>query len=237
MLSTFTRLRSRLLSTMSEKPFLLYTFWTNNGTKVSTLLEEMKTAYPSIDYDVEPINIAKNTQKEPWFLKINPNGQIPVLIDRLRNSTVIETGAILLYLQQHYDTENKFGWDPKASPKEYSESLQWILFAYSGIGPMQNQMQHFNTMPEKIPYAVKRYVDETKRLYNVLEIRLSQDRDWLVGPGRGTYSIADMNVLPWIYYSKYAGMESLDEWPNLKKWLERASSRPATATGLYVGRP
>ncbi|KIK66777.1 hypothetical protein GYMLUDRAFT_218224 [Collybiopsis luxurians FD-317 M1] len=221
-----------------SKPFLLYTFWTNNGTKVSTLLEEMKAVYPSIDYDVEPIDISKKTQKEPWFIKLNPNGQIPVLVDRSRNNhTVIESGSILLYLQQHYDKDNKFGWDPKANPNEYSETLQWIFFAYSGIGPMQNQLQFFGSHSEKIPYAINRYLDETKRLYNVLEIRLSQERDWLVGPGRGMYSIADMNVLPWIYYSPYAGIKSLDEWPNLKKWLERASSRPGAATGLYVGRP
>ncbi|KAE9407755.1 hypothetical protein BT96DRAFT_914425 [Gymnopus androsaceus JB14] len=210
------------------KPFLLYTFWTNNGTKISTTSES--------------IDISKNVQKEPWFLKMNPNGQIPVLVDRSRNDHVVsESGAILLYLQQHYDTDNKFGWDAKANPDEYIEVLQWIFFAYWGIGPMQNQLQHFNTVPEKIPYAIDRYLNETKRLYGVLEIRLGSgegERDWLVGPGPGCIpSLISMSYRGKVYYSAYAGIESLDEWPNLKKWLERACARPSSAAGLHIGLP
>ncbi|KAJ3999542.1 glutathione S-transferase C-terminal-like protein [Lentinula boryana] len=235
-LSRLTRTISQL-SNMS-KPFLLYTFPTPNGVKVSAFLEELKTVYPSIQYDVESINFSKNTQKEPWFIKLNPNGRIPVLVDRSRNNfTVFETGAILLYLQQHYDKENNFGWDPKENPDEYSQSLQWIFFAHGGVGPMQGQLNHFNkAAPIDIPYAKKRYLDETKRLYGVLEIRLSQDRDWLVGPGRGVYSIADINVLAWVRVHAFGGIESLDEWPNVKKWVEAAHARPGFSAGLDVGR-
>ncbi|KAJ3736448.1 glutathione S-transferase C-terminal-like protein [Lentinula guzmanii] len=242
-----------------SKPFLLYTFPTPNGVKVSAFLEELKTVYPSIQYDVESINISTNIQKrqyqEPWFIKLNPNGRIPVLVDRSRNDfTVFETGAILLYLQQHYDKENNFGWDPKENPDEYSQSLQWMFFANAGVGPMQGQLNHFNkAAPIDIPYAKKRslvssaspiqvaelllgYLDETKRLYGVLEIRLGQDRDWLVGPGRGVYSIADINVLAWVRVHAFGGIESLDEWPNVKKWVEAAHARPGFSAGLDVGR-
>ncbi|KAF5369822.1 hypothetical protein D9758_001116 [Tetrapyrgos nigripes] len=219
-----------------SKPFTLYTARTPNGHKVSCFLEELKTVYPNIDYDVEKIDISKNIQKEPWFIKLNPNGRIPVLVDRTRNNfAVFETAAILLYLQQHYDKDNKFGWDPVKNPDEYSEALQWIFFAHGGVGPMQGQLNHFNKFaPEDIPYAKKRYLDETKRLYGVLEIRLSQDRDWLVGLGRGTYSVADVNVLPWVNLHAFSGVETLDEWPNVKKWLETAKARPGFSAGLEV---
>ncbi|EIW61859.1 glutathione S-transferase C-terminal-like protein [Trametes versicolor FP-101664 SS1] len=213
---------------------LLYTTATPNGHKVSVFLEELKAAY-GVEYDVEKIDISKNTQKEPWFIKLNPNGRIPVLVDRNRdNFTVFETAAILLYLQQFYDKENKFGFDKDKAPNDYSELLQWIFFAHGGVGPMQGQANHFNKYaPESIPYAKKRYTEETKRLYGVLEIRL-QDRDYLVGPGRGTYSIADINVIAWIRFHKIAGIESLDEWPRLKDWVERSTARPAFQEGVTI---
>ncbi|THV08627.1 glutathione S-transferase C-terminal-like protein [Dendrothele bispora CBS 962.96] len=221
-----------------SKPFVLYTFPTPNGHKVSCFLEELKAVYPNIDYDVEKVDISKNTQKEPWFIKLNPNGRIPVLVDRLRdNFAVFETAAILLYLQQHYDKDNKFGWDPVKNPNEYSETLQWIFFAHGGVGPMQGQLNHFNKFaPEDIPYAKKRYLDETKRLYGVLEIRLSQGRDWLVGSGRGTFSVADVNVVPWVRLHAFSGVETLDEWPNVKKWVETVNARQGFAAGLLVGK-
>ncbi|KAI0771924.1 glutathione S-transferase C-terminal-like protein [Trametes elegans] len=213
---------------------LLYTGATPNGHKVSVFLEELKAAY-GLEYDFQAIDISKNTQKEPWFIKLNPNGRIPVLVDGNRNDFVVfETAAILLYLQQHYDKENKFGFDPKEEPDLYSEELQWIFFAHGGVGPMQGQANHFNKYaPEVIPYAKKRYTDETKRLYGVLEIRL-QDRDYLVGPGRGVYTITDINVLAWIRFHKIAGIESLDEWPRLKAWYDRSTSRPGFVAGTQV---
>ncbi|KAF5372564.1 hypothetical protein D9758_005165 [Tetrapyrgos nigripes] len=223
-----------------SKQFLLYTGATPNGYKVSCFLEELKIVYPNIDYDVEKIDISTNKQKEPWFIKLNPNGRIPVLVDRARNNFVVfETAAILLYLQQHYDKDNKFGWDPVKNPDEYSETLQWIFFAHGGVGPMQGQLSFFTKFAsEDIPYAKKRYLDETKRLYGVLNIRLSQGggRDWLVGPGRGTYSIADINVLGWVtlHARTSPDLQSLDEWPNVKKWVEAARARPGFAAGLEV---
>ncbi|KAF8076315.1 glutathione S-transferase [Lyophyllum atratum] len=221
----------------SSKPFILYTFPTPNGFQTSVFLEELKAAYPGIDYDVEKIDISKNVQKEPWFLKLNPNGRIPVLVDRRRdNFAVFETAAILLYLAHNYDKDLKFWYDPVQSPNEYSELLQWMFFAHGGVGPMQGQANHFNKFaPEDIPYAKKRYIEETKRLYGVLEIRLT-DRDWLVGPGKGKYTITDMKTVPWVRIHAFSGIETLDEWPNVKAWVERTVARPAVAAGLEVGK-
>ncbi|KAI0751424.1 glutathione S-transferase C-terminal-like protein [Daedaleopsis nitida] len=215
-------------------PLVLYTTGTPNGHKVSVFLEELKTAY-GLQYDVEKIELSKNTQKEPWFIKLNPNGRIPTLVDRSRNNfNVFESAAILLYLQQHYDKNNKFAFDKDQDPDSYSEMLQWIFFAHGGVGPMQGQSNHFNKFaPEDIPYAKKRYLEETKRLYGVLEIRL-QDRDWLAGPGRGVYSLADINVIPWVRIHGFAGIESLDPWPRVKAWVEAAEARPAFQAGINV---
>ncbi|TBU26001.1 glutathione S-transferase C-terminal-like protein [Dichomitus squalens] len=218
----------------SSKLLQLYTAPTPNGRKVSLLLEELKEQY-GLKYDVHPIDIRKDTQKEPWFIKMNPNGRIPVLVDSNReNFTVFESAAILLYLEQHYDSQLKFSFDPRTRPDEYSEMLQWIFFSHGGIGPMQGQANHFlRAAPEDIPYAKKRYLTETKRLYGVLDIRL-RGRDWLAGTGRGAYSIADINAFPWVDSHGFTGIESMDEWPHVKAWLERTAERPAVKSGMQV---
>ncbi|EIN11288.1 glutathione S-transferase C-terminal-like protein [Punctularia strigosozonata HHB-11173 SS5] len=219
-----------------EKPILLYTLGTPNGHPISVFLEELKAAYGALDYDVYKINFSANEQKEDWFIKLNPNGRIPTIVDRSRNNfTVFETSAILLYLAQHYDKDNKFSFDPVKDADDYSVELQWLFFTHGGIGPMQGQSHHFrHYAPEDIPYAKKRYLDETKRLYGVLEIRL-KDRDWLAGPGRGKYSLADIKAIPWVRHHAYAGVDTLDdEFPNVKAWIERAVARPAWEIGLKV---
>ncbi|KAF9484019.1 glutathione S-transferase [Pholiota conissans] len=222
-------------ATTTTKPFTLYTGKTPNGHQVSVYLEELKAVNPSIDYEVVNIVISTNVQKEPWFIKLNPNGRIPVLVDHSRNDfAVFETAAILLYLAQHYDKGHVFWFDPEKEPDYHSELLQWIFFAHGGVGPMQGQSNHFNRFAqEDIPYAKKRYLDETKRLYGVLEIRL-KGRDWLVGPGKGKYSIADIKAFPWVRIHAFAGIETLDEWPSVKAWVERNSARPLTQLGLNV---
>ncbi|KAJ7179187.1 glutathione S-transferase-like protein [Mycena filopes] len=220
----------------SPKPFLLYTGSTPNA--FSIFLEELRALYPNLEYDVENIDISTNKQKEPWFIALNPNGRIPVLVDRSRDNFIIfETAAILLYLEQHYDKEKTFAFDPQSDPNNFSEMLQWIFFAHGGVGPMQGQSHHFNRYaPEDIPYAKKRYVDETKRLYGVLEIRLAH-RDWLAGPGRGKLSVADFNVFPWVRRHQFAAVETLDEFPNLKAWVERLEARPGVQAGIAVSPP
>ncbi|KIM89397.1 hypothetical protein PILCRDRAFT_2622 [Piloderma croceum F 1598] len=218
---------------MSTKPLLLYYAGTPNGKQPTVLLEEIKAAYGNVDYDIHKIDISKNTQKEPWYIKINPNGRIPALVDRSRNNFVVfESAAILLYLAHYYDRDHKFWFDPVNSADDYSEMLQWIFFVHGGPAPMQGQSTHFHhAAPEDIPYAKKRYLDETKRLYGVYEIRL-QDREYLAGPGKGVYSLADIKAIPWINIHKYAGIESLDEWPHVKAWVERVKERPAVKAGL-----
>ncbi|KAG6378797.1 glutathione S-transferase [Boletus reticuloceps] len=248
---------------MSEqKPLLLYTAPTPNGHKVSIMLEELKAVYGNVvDYDVEKIDISTNRQKEPWFIALNPNGRIPVLVDRKHEPepfNVFETAAILLYLVRKFDTKGIFSF-PVGSDDE-SVMLQWIFFAVS-------HSHHFrNYAPEDIPYGKKRacfhcldtthtntflgYIDETARLYNVLNIRL-QDREYLAGPGKGKLSVADINVLPWVRFHARAGIETLDAFPNTKvsitelrlaailtpytqAWVERLSQRPGVQAGVQV---
>ncbi|CCO32819.1 hypothetical protein BN14_06882 [Rhizoctonia solani AG-1 IB] len=128
---------------MSSSVPLLYTAGTPNGQKVSILLEELKHAY-NFQYEVRKIDFQKREQKEPWFLKINPNGRIPALVDRSRdNFAVFESAAILLYVAQRYDVARKFSYDPAIDIELYSEQLQWMFFAHGGVGPMQGQAAHF----------------------------------------------------------------------------------------------
>jgi len=225
---------------MSPKPFTLWTAATPNGYKASIYLEELKAAYgpEKVDYEAKSLSFAKNEQKEEWFIKINPNGRIPALTDHLRNDfNVFESAAILLYLAQHYDTKHEFSFDPVKEANDYSEALQWIFFAHGGVGPMQGQANHFfRYAPEKIPYGINRYITETKRLYGVLEIRLSENggREYLAGPGKGKYSIADINVFGWVRAWKWCGIESLDFCPHVEAWLGRVAARPAVEIGVTV---
>ncbi|KAJ1299659.1 hypothetical protein OPQ81_009111 [Rhizoctonia solani] len=221
----------------SSDPLMLYTAASPNGYKVSVLLEELKDSY-GLQYTFRNIDIRNNEQKEEWFLKINPNGRIPALVDPMRgNFAVFESAAILLYLSQHYDKDKKFSYDPVTEPDSYSEQLQWIFFTHGGIGPMQGQAGHFYRFaPEQIPYALDRYVNEVKRLYSVLDGRLA-DRDYLVGPGRGRYGLADMNTYPWVGAHRWAGIENMGDYPNIQAWLNRISERPQVKRGIDVPDP
>ncbi|KAK1225128.1 Glutathione S-transferase 2 [Marasmius sp. AFHP31] len=236
-MSFLHRLQNRAYSTAaSSGRLLLYGAGTPNGKKPAIFLEELRAAN-GLNYEKQKIELSKNVQKEPWYIKLNPNGRIPTLVDGLRNNfPVFESMAILLYLGQHYDTGRKFSFDPSAQPNEYSEALQWMAWAHGGLGPMSGQASHFrNAAPEKLPYAIERYRDETRRLYDVLEIRLGNGhREWLAGSGKGIYSIADMNAWPWVAGHPYAGIESLDEWPGLRKWFDNIAERPQVQEGLKV---
>ncbi|KAI0264016.1 glutathione S-transferase-like protein [Gloeopeniophorella convolvens] len=220
----------------SKKPIVFYTARTPNGFKVSTFLEELRAHYGAPDYETFPIDISANVQKEPWYIKLNPNGRIPTITDRSRGDfNVFESASILLYLAQYYDKDHVFWFNPATDPDNYSEMLQWIFFTHGGIGPMQGQAGHFTFgTKEDIPYARDRYVNETKRLYGVLEIRLSQGRDYLAGPGRGKLSIADLNAYPWVSRHEATIAKTLDEWPNVKAWVERIAARQGVQAGLQV---
>ncbi|KAF8165410.1 glutathione S-transferase [Crassisporium funariophilum] len=219
----------------TTQPFLLYTVpITPNGHAVAIVLEELKAIYPSIAYDVDVVDIfVKNTHKEPWFLELNPNGRVPVLVDRSRDDFIVfETSAIMLYLVKHYDKDFNLWFDPSLDPNGDSEMLQWVFFAHGGIGPMQGQLIHFQrTAPEDIAYAKKRYLDETNRLYGVLELRLA-NRDWLAGSGRGKYSIADIKAVTWARFYTFSTGDSIDRWPRVKAWIELAEKRQAVQIAI-----
>lgn len=195
----------------------LYYWTTPNGHKVSLFLEEA-----GLPYTIHPINISKGEQFAPDFLKIAPNNRIPAIVDHDvadgQPLSLFESGAILLYLAE------KTGKFIAKDLRTRQETLQWLFWQMGGLGPMAGQNHHFNRFaPEKIPYAIKRYVDETARLYGVLDKRL-QDRPFVAGDD---YSIADMAIYPWIVSHTWQ-QQNLDDFPALKDWFLRIQARPAT---------
>ncbi|GAA5827383.1 hypothetical protein JCM11251_003788 [Rhodosporidiobolus azoricus] len=210
---------------------------TPNGNKPLYLAEELKANGSIPGYEVVPISFAKNEQKSDWFEAVNPNGRIPALRDNRANGKPInvwESSSILLYMAKTYDTKGEFWF--KEDEDLQTELLNWIFFIQGGVGPMQGQANHFTRYaPEKIPYGVKRYQDETNRLYSVYEAHLAGTKDgvkkdWLVG---GKYSIADMCTQPWIRVAFWAGVD-LAPYPHLQKWVDRIEQRPATQSALKV---
>jgi len=197
----------------------LFTAATPNGWKISIMLEEV-----GLPYTAHPIKLHEGQQKEAWFLKINPNGRIPAIIDREEGDfAVFESGAILIYLAE------RTGRLLPAGRRARSEVIQWLMFQMSGIGPMQGQANVFlRYAPEKIDYAIKRYQDETRRLYRVLDRRLA-DREFIAGE----YSIADIAAWPWVRIHAWAGVET-DDMPHLNRWTETMAARPACIKGVQV---
>ena len=196
--------------------FDLYTSATPNGYKVSIMLEELK-----LKYKVHKIDLGKQTQKEEWFLKLNPNGRIPVLKDNENNKVIFESGAILYYLAIKY---NKFFLEEKRT-----EIMQWLMFQMSAIGPMQGQANvFFRYMDEKIPVAISRYQNECRRLYEVLDKQL-QDNKWICGE----YSIADIATWPWIKIYFWAGID-ISNLDNLSRWMDQMERRKACKAGILV---
>jgi GST-like protein len=202
-----------------SKPITLYTAATPNGHKAAILLEEL-----GVPYHVVPVNLMKGDQRKPDYVKLNPNGRIPTIVDHENGDfAVFESGAILIYLAEKYG---------KFLPKDVngrSTVLQWVMFQMGGIGPMQGQANvFFRYLPEKIQLAIDRYQHETKRLYRVLEERL-QGREYLCDE----YSIADIASWPWVKIHKWAGVE-IDDLPNVQAWLRRIGERPAVQRGVAV---
>jgi glutathione S-transferase len=213
----------------------LYTAPTPNGQKASILMEEL-----NLTYTVHTIDLSKNEQKSPDYLEINPNGRIPAMVDRTSSipntpKRIFESGTMLLYLTEKYDIVNRKISFPHDSDN-FWECVSWIMWAQGGLGPMQGQANHFyRYAPERIQYGIDRYQTETKRLYQVLENRLSEQEStgqglWLVG---GKYSIADLNCFCWVNWAEWAGV-SLDKFPKLRKWLEIINERPAVQRGLNI---
>ena len=196
----------------------LYYWTTPNGHKISLFLEEA-----GLPYNVHPINISQGEQFQPHFLKISPNNRIPAIVDHQPADggeplSLFESGAILLYLAE------KTGQFLPKDLRGRQTALQWLFWQMGGLGPMAGQNHHFSQFaPEKIPYAIKRYIDETARLYGVLDKQLANN-DFVAG---SEYSIADMAIYPWIVSHKWQS-QNLEDFPHVQRWFNHIKDRPAT---------
>jgi len=199
----------------------LYTWTTPNGRKVSILLEEL-----GVPYTVYPIDISKDEQLAPDFLKIAPNNRIPAIVDHETGIQMMETGAIMLYLADKY---KQF----QCSGDEYWRMVEWLMWQMGGLGPMLGQVHHFVKYNKgKSEYGEQRYSTEARRLYRVLNTRL-QDRHYIAGEGQGMYSIADMACWPWV--SRFEWQEiDLNDFPNVRDWYVRIAGRPAVQSGYSI---
>lgn len=202
----------------------LYYWPTPNGHKITLFLEET-----GVPYKLIPVNIGKGEQFQPAFLAISPNNRMPAIVDDspLEHGapiSVFESGAILCYLAE------KTGHFLPKDARGRVEVMQWLFWQVGGLGPMAGQNHHFSRYaPEKIPYAIDRYVKETNRLYGVLNKRLA-DREFIAG----AYSIADMAAYPWIVPHE-AQSQNLGDFPHLKRWFDAIKIRPATVRAYERG--
>ncbi|MBW1883185.1 MAG: glutathione S-transferase N-terminal domain-containing protein [Deltaproteobacteria bacterium] len=198
----------------------LYTAPTPNGHKASVVLEELELAY-----EVHAVDLPANEQKQEAFLKLNPNGRIPVIVDREADDfAVFETGAIMVYLAE------KTGRLLPTDVKGRSRTMQWLMFQMGGIGPMMGQANVFyRYFPEKIQPAIDRYQNESRRLFAVLDRGLAQS-EWLAG---SEFTIADIANWCWVRTYKWSGV-SVDGLPNLRRWLDAIKERPACRRGVEV---
>ncbi|MCJ1300232.1 hypothetical protein MMC08_003027 [Hypocenomyce scalaris] len=249
-----------------QTDIILYTSGTPNGQKISITLEEL-----GLKYETHEIHISKNEQKEDWYLRINPNGRIPAIVDRTpttegksQEKRVFEGASIMLYLCAKYDPNYTLSY-PYDTDK-YWQVIEWLTWMQSGIGPMQGQANHFyRYAPEKIEYAINRYQTETKRLYQVLEDRLSQQEfgnrtaanttashagpegmmnklgEQNIGE-RGPwivadkFTLADVACFSWVNWAEWAGVD-VKQFKQISGWLDRINSRDAVKKGLDVPQP
>lgn len=199
-----------------------YTWKTPNGQKVAIMLEELE-----LPYKAHFIDLTKQQQFHPDYLKINPNNKIPAIVDhngpRHKKINVFESGAILLYLAEKTGKLLPSEWQLKV------EAYQWLMFQMSGVGPMLGQLHHFlHFAAERIPYAIERYANETRRLYRVMEEHL-ETKPYFAEE----YSIADIAIFPWVNLHERQRID-LDEYPKLKHWHTIIAARPAVKKGLAL---
>lgn len=203
----------------------LYYWPTPNGHKITIFLEEA-----GLPYEIKPVDISAGDQLRPEFTAFSPNNRMPAIIDRDPSDggepiTVFESGAILVYLAEK--TGNFLPTETRAR----KAVLEWLFWQVGGLGPMLGQNHHFvQYAPEKIPYAIERYVNETNRLYGVLD-RWLEGREWLAGD----YSIADMAAYPWVVLWK-GQLQNLDDFPNLRRWHTAIRNRPAVLAAYEKGK-
>jgi GSH-dependent disulfide-bond oxidoreductase len=205
----------------------LYYWPTPNGHKITMFLEEAK-----LPYQIKPVNISRGEQFEPDFLKIAPNNRMPAIVDHAPADggapvSLFESGAILLYLA------DKTGQFLSSDIRERWLGLQWLFWQMGGLGPMAGQNHHFvQYAPERIPYAMDRYVNETSRLYGVLNKHLSDGRAFVAGQ---SYSIADMAIYPWIVPHERQ-QQNLADYPAVQDWFDRIAKRPGTLAAYLAGQ-
>ncbi len=204
----------------------IYNWPTSNGRKINIAVEELE-----VEYKIHPIAIGKDEQFSTKFTLLNPNQKIPAVIDHDgpdgKPYTMFESGAILMYLAEKHGKLM-----PTNMAKRY-EVIQWLMFQMGGVGPNFGQTHHFRrAAPEKLPYAIERFTNETRRLWGVMDKRLT-DKDWLAAD---EFSIADIAVFPWAMRFEWQGI-SLDEFPNMKRWYETIEARPGVKRGLAAQVP
>lgn len=202
----------------------VYSWATPNGHKIHIMLEEC-----GLSYRAHPIDIGKGEQFTPEFLDISPNNRIPAITDSDgpddKPLSLFESGAILIYLA------GKTGKFLGKTDRERYDTLQWLMFQIGGVGPMFGQTHHFrNYAPEKVDYAIKRYTNETGRLYGVMDRRLAKTGAFIAGKN---YTIADIAIWPWLRNWKNQG-QNLDDFPHVKRWFEAIGERPAVQRGVTV---
>ena len=201
----------------------LYTWGTPNGRKVSIMLEEA-----GLSYNTHAVNISKDEQFAPDFLKVSPNNKIPAIVDPDgpggKPISLFESGAILFYLAE------KTGKLLPADPAGRYETMVWLMFQMAGVGPMFGQAHHFRRFAkEQVPYAIDRYTNETHRIYGVMDKRLGEV-PYLAGQ---EYSIADVATFPWVARWEWHGIDWAN-YPNLKRWFDNVGARPAVQKGMAV---
>jgi GST-like protein len=196
----------------------LYTWSTPNGRKVSIMLEEC-----GLQYAAHAIDISKGEQFAPEFLKISPNNRIPAIVDGETKRSIFESGAILMYLAE------KTGKFWPADADRHWQTVEWLMWQMGGVGPMFGQVHHFVKYNKgKAPYAEERYLKEAKRLYSVLNQRLSNN-EYVAGE----YSIADMAIWPWVSRFEWRTID-LNEYPHVARWYKAIAARPAVQKGYHV---
>ena len=204
-------------------PIDLYTWKTSNGKKATIMIEECE-----LEYKIHPIDISTDVQFSEDFVKVNPNSKIPAIVDpdgpNGRPFTVIESGAILMYLAE------KTGLFLPAEMQRKYEVIQWVMFQMGGIGPIFGQVHHFKrAAKEKVPYAINRYFKECRRLYGVLDSRL-EGREYIAN---NEVSIADFCTVPWVFRHDWQEID-LDEFKNVKRWYDNMMQRPALTRGMNL---
>jgi GST-like protein len=200
----------------------LYTFTTANGWKISIMLEEI-----GLPYNVHIVDIMKDEQFQPSFLEISPNNKIPAIVDTQgpdgKPISVFESAAIMMYLAR----KTKSPLLP-SDERQFTKTMEWLFFQMASVGPNFGQMGHFVRKQEKIPYAIDRFTNESKRILRVMDTQLGK-YEYLAGP---SYTIADIATYAWVYVAQILHFPDFSEWPHVQRWYERVGVRPAVKTGI-----